>query len=64
MILSQKVKYAYGYKFNGERMKRQKIMLPVSDEDLPDYDYMKFYMQKLELEQIFKILNYLNKEIN
>ena len=62
MILSQKIKYAYGYKFNGERMKRQKIMLPVTENGLPDYDYMKSYMQKQELEQIFKILNYLNKE--
>lgn len=62
MILSQKIKYAYGYKFNGERMKRQKIMLPVAETGLPDYDYMKSYMQKQELEQIFRILNYLNKE--
>lgn len=62
MILSQKIKYAYGYKFNGERMKRQKIMLPVTETGLPDYDYMTSFMQKQELEQIFKILNYLNKE--
>ena len=62
MILSQKIKYAYGYKFNGERMKRQKIMLPVTNTGLPDYNCMTSYMQKLELEQIFKILNYLNKE--
>ena len=62
MILSQKIKYAYGYKFNGERMKRQKIMLPVTKTGLPDYDYMTSYMQKQELEQICKILNYLNKE--
>ena len=62
MILSQKIKYAYGYKFNGERMKRQKIMLPVTETGLPDYDYMTSYMQKQELEQIFKILNYLKKE--
>lgn len=60
MILSQKIKYAYGYKFNGERMKRKKIMLPVTETGLPDYDYMTSYMQKQELEQIFKILNYLN----
>ena len=60
MILSQKIKYAYGYKFNGERMKRQKIMLPVTEAGLPDYDYMKSYMQKQELEKIFKILNYLH----
>ena len=62
MILSQKIKYAYGYKFNGERMKRQKIMLPVTETGLPDYDYMTSFMQKQELKQIFKILNYLNKE--
>lgn len=60
MILSQKIKYAYGYKFNGERMKRQKIMLPVTEAGLPDYDYMKSYMQKQELEQIYTILKYLN----
>lgn len=62
MILSQKIKYAYGYKFNGERMKRQKIMLPVTETGLPGYDYMTSFMQKQELKQIFKILNYLNKE--
>ena len=62
MILSQKIKYAYGYKFNGERMKHQKIMLPVTEAGLPDYDYMKSYMQKQELEQIFYILNYLHQE--
>ncbi|HFU3841773.1 TPA: restriction endonuclease subunit S [Streptococcus suis] len=64
MILSQKIKYAYGYKFNGERMKHQKIMLPVTEAGLPDYDYMKSYMQKQELEQIFYILNYLHQEKN
>ena len=64
MILSQKIKYAYGYKFNGERMKHQKIMLPVTEAGLPDYDYMKSYMLKQELEQIFYILNYLHQEKN
>ena len=62
MILSQKIKYAYGYKFNGARMKRQKIMLPVTEVGSPDYDYMKAYMQRQELEKIFKILNYLQGE--
>lgn len=59
MILSQKIKYAYGYKFNGERMKRQKIMLPVTDNGQPNYSYMKSYMQKQELERIYTILKYL-----
>lgn len=43
-------------------MKRQKIMLPVTKTGLPDYDYMKAYMQRQELEKIFKILNYLQGE--
>lgn len=43
-------------------MKRQKIMLPVTETELFDYDYMKSYMQKQELEQIFNILNYLHVE--
>lgn len=28
VILKQKIKYQYGYKFNAHRMKRQKILLP------------------------------------
>ena len=35
VILQQKVKYTYGYKFNGQRMERQKILLPVNEKDLP-----------------------------
>ena len=56
-ILKQKVKYQYGYKFNGERMKRQYIMLPVNLENQPDYEYMEKYMQKKEYEIIEKWLN-------
>lgn len=61
VITGQRKKYGYGYKMGTGRLKRQKIMLPVTEAGLPDYDYMKSYMQKQELEQIFKILNYLYK---
>lgn len=57
-ILQQKVKYAYGYKFNATRMKRQKIMLPVTSQGHPDYDYMKRYMQIEEIKQISEIVHY------
>ena len=57
-ILQQKVKYAYGYKFNAGRMKRQKIMLPVKEDGIPDYDYMRQYIQIEEIKQSFKILDY------
>ena len=52
------VKYAYGYKFNAGRMKRQKIMLPVKEDGTPDYDHMRQYIQIEEIKQSYKILDY------
>jgi len=63
VILQQKSKYAYGYKFNAARMKRQKIMLPVDENSKPHWDYMRKYMQKLEAEKISKILEYLRRNV-
>lgn len=51
-ILKQKVKYQYGYKFNSKRMKKQKIMLPVTDDKSPDYGYMENYMKRLEHQKL------------
>ncbi len=47
-IRQQKDKYNYGYKFNETRMRRQKIMLPVTAEGAPDYDFMENYMRSKE----------------
>ncbi len=58
-ILKQKAKYQYGYKFNGTRMNKQKIMLPVNDQNEPDYDYMENYMKQLEYK---KLNEYLRKK--
>lgn len=55
-ILMQKCKYEYGYKFNGERMKRQKIMLPVTSSSAPDYVFMSKYMQNVERRQLRKYI--------
>ena len=59
MILSQKNKYKYGYKFNAKRMNRQKIMLPVNNNGKLYWEYMNNFIKKLEKENIEKILNYL-----
>lgn len=56
-ILMQKCKYEYGYKFNGERMKRQKIMLPVTPSSTPDYAFMSQYMQNIEAKQLKAYIN-------
>lgn len=64
LILKQKCKYEYGYKFNGERMKRQKIMLPVSAPHTPDYAYMEEYMRNNEKEMLTKYQAYLTKHLS
>ena len=60
-ILMQKCKYEYGYKFNGERMKRQKIMLPITSSSTPDYAFMAKYMKGMELKQLKA---YIDKRLN
>ena len=56
VILQQKTKYAYGYKFNAQRMSRQTILLPASSDGTPDYDFMEDYMRNLESEQLTRYL--------
>lgn len=53
-ILKQKSKYQYAYKFNEERMLRQKILLPIDKNGKPDYEYMENYIKKLEYEKLTK----------
>ncbi|MBF1212585.1 restriction endonuclease subunit S [Gemella morbillorum] len=59
MILSQKNKYQYGYKFNAKRMSRQKIMLPINKNGEPHWEYMSNFVKKLEKENTEKTLNYI-----
>lgn len=54
MILSQKKKYQYGYKFNGARMKKQIIKLPTK-YDQPDYEFLEQYMKRKENEILERI---------
>ena len=58
MIVQQKSKYQYGYKFNGKRMARQKIILPSKNNSTPDYDFMKKYMMIQEILKIKEILEF------
>lgn len=61
-ILMQKNKYQYGYKFNAKRLKRQKIMLPITDAGKPDYAYMKQYMMNLEYQKRNQYLDYIQSQ--
>lgn len=48
VIKQQRRKFAYGYKFNSQRMRRQKVILPVSSNGELDYDFMESYMRSME----------------
>lgn len=58
IILQQKIKYTYGYKFNGQRMERQKILLPVNVQGMPDYEYMEKYSKNMLREKIQNYISY------
>lgn len=40
-ITMQKEKYNYGYKMGTGRLKRQKILLPINEDEKPDYEFME-----------------------
>lgn len=63
VILQQKSKYEYGYKFNGTRMKRQKILLPINENGEPDYVFMEKYMRLKETELLEKYRQYISSKI-
>lgn len=56
-IFKQKSKYQYGYKFSGERMNRQKIILPSTTDGKPDFNYMESFMRQQEMELLSRYIN-------
>lgn len=63
IILQQKAKYTYGYKFNGQRMARQKILLPVDKLGKPDYAYMEQFGKQIMAQCYRRYLDYISKRI-
>lgn len=63
MIKQQKDKYAYGYKFNSQRMKRQKILLPIDSMGKIDWAFMESFMKQKEQELLKVVLNKLCKRL-
>lgn len=62
VFAQQRSKYSYGYKFNEQRMLRQKLMLPVNDSGEPDYEYMEQYSQNMMLKKYKQYLAYMDRK--
>jgi hypothetical protein len=56
MILKQKSKFQYAYKFNEARMLRQKLLFPIDKKGKIDYAYMENYIKKIEYEKLTKYI--------
>ena len=58
IILQQKSKFLYAYKFNEKRMKNQSIMLPIDDNGAPDYSYMEQYIKNIFYKKAKEYLDF------
>ncbi|MFV0417399.1 MAG: restriction endonuclease subunit S [Dysgonomonas sp.] len=58
-----KSKYSYSYTINSARLRRQKILLPVTIKNEPDYDFMEQYIcqKKVKKSNLYK--EYITKRI-
>ena len=62
VFAQQRSKYSYGYKFNEQRMLRQKLMLPVNDSGEPDYEYMEQYSKNMMIKKYKQYLVYMDRK--
>ena len=62
-ITQQKDKYNYGYKMGTGRLKRQRIMLPITDDGQPDYAFMEQYIKAVMFGKYKKYLEYAHSRV-
>ncbi len=64
VLLQQKCKYEYGYKFNEQRMLRQTVLLPANEDGTPDWAFMDSFMRSLENRLLEKTLEIFKNRVN
>jgi hypothetical protein len=55
-------KYSFNREINDDRIKKEKIMLPVNSKNEPDYEYMEQYIRKKEQESLMRYVKYLENK--
>ncbi|MWQ50100.1 restriction endonuclease subunit S [Glaesserella parasuis] len=51
-------KYSFNREINDKRIQREKILLPVNEDGLPDWQFMENFMKQIEQDKISVVLNY------
>lgn len=57
-ITHQRDKFSHGYSLNNDRLRAQKILLPVNSDDLPDWQFMEDFIKQKEQKQIADLKDY------
>lgn len=60
VIEKQRVCFSYVHKWRPKRMRKSKILLPVTAAGLPDYDYMEAFVKEREKAKRKAYLEYIN----
>lgn len=53
-------KYSFNREINDKRIQREKILLPVNSDGIPDWQFMEDFMRQIEANKIQAILKYYN----
>lgn len=51
-------KYSYGNQVRPNRLKNDKILLPIDQNENPDWQFMEDFMRKIEQDKVKTILEY------
>lgn len=63
ILQKQKDKYCYGYKLSNDRLKKQKIMLPINNDGTIDFIYMEEYIREIEKRKLKEYCDYIADEL-
>lgn len=63
-ITHQRGKFSHGYSLNNDRLRAQKILLPVNSDGSPDWQFMEDFMKQIEQNKIAAVLSYYNNSLN
>ena len=56
-------KFSYGYKASQTRLKDTKIFLPISNDGLPDFDFMREYIKEREQQKLQQYISFAKNEL-
>lgn len=60
MVSRLNEKYSFNREINDQRIKKEKILLPINSKGMPDYAFMENYMKQKETELLEKYENYVS----